>query len=132
MLGSIARAEQARVTGHSPPLAFSMCEVFLDPPDHLGGKGARIAWHCVVKNGHTRFETSEADDVAFKVVADYQAILPMARIDTEASPDGAARIMELYQAAAAAGKLAWVGVRASEAGQGGVESVHNEIARLTI
>ncbi len=131
ILGAIGRTEQARQHAGLPPLTFSMCEVFTDPPAHLGGAGERIAWHCVVENGHVLFETREADAVAYKIVADYQTILPIARLDTDASPEGADKMAAMFQAGIAAGKVKTIGARVDDGGPPPLDGVHNAIARLT-
>ncbi len=131
ILGAIGKTALARAKDRMGPLNFSMCEVFTAPPEHLGGQGARLAWHCVVKDGALRFETTEADDVAVKIVADYQTILPIARLDTDASPDGADKMAALFQAGIAAGKATAKGAQIEDGGPPPLDGVHNTIARLT-
>jgi hypothetical protein len=76
------------------------------------------------------FETREADAVAYKIVADYQTILPIARLDTDAAPDGADRMAAMFQAGIAAGRAKAIGARYDD-GPHPLDGVHNAIARLT-
>lgn len=113
----------------NPDLTLSICEVFTNPPAALSPDGAPLAWSCVVSGGEVDFRPVARDDVAFKVVVDYDAVLPLGRYDTRGDPARAAELRAMGQALAASGKMTVTGVRAS--GPSALGSFHDAIAKLT-
>jgi hypothetical protein len=112
-----------------PELTFSMCEVYTDAPVHLSGADRKIAWHFRLMGWTVEFDASEADDVDYKVVCDYQGILPAGRFDTRGDPARLAELKAIGQALADAGKLKILGDPAKRPEVFG--STHDSIARLT-
>lgn len=113
----------------APDLSWSICEVFTNPPEHLSPAGAPIAWSCIYNRGDLTFEASERDDVEFKVVVDYNAVLPLGRYDTAGCP---ARQKELADMAAhlrASGAMKVTGDRSQRDPR--VGDLHDLIARVT-
>ncbi|MEZ6023600.1 MAG: hypothetical protein R3C16_09390 [Hyphomonadaceae bacterium] len=110
----------------NPDARFSICEVFTDAPKHLAADGV-IAWHCRAADGKLEFALGEADDVDMKNIADYQAILPFARmrVDAETRPTYEKMAAEV----AASGKLKRVGDPAKI--PPGVHGLHNDLADIT-
>ncbi|MEI9988528.1 MAG: hypothetical protein WDM86_00685 [Rhizomicrobium sp.] len=112
-----------------PNLHMSICEVFYNAPPHLSDKDGKIAWSCVIAGGKVDFQLRERDDVRFKVLGDYEAIVPLGRFDTKGDPARAAELAALGAATRAAGKLRTIGQRPDDADA--MTSVHDAIARLT-
>jgi hypothetical protein len=108
---------------------MSICEVFTDPPAALSPDGAPIAWSCVVSGADVDFRMQARDDVAYKVVVDYDAVLPLGRYDTRGDPARAAELRAMGQALSASGKMVVTGAR--PAGPSALGSFHDAIARLT-
>ncbi len=60
---------------------FSLCEVLTDPPAHLLHDGAtQLAWQFRFDGKSVAVLPGDSADVDYRQVADYQSILPMARI----------------------------------------------------
>lgn len=118
-----------RFAVEAPDIAWSICEVFTDPPEELSIDGSPLAWHCVVKDGQVRFGAFEIDDVEFKVFVDYTAVVPLGRYDTRDDPERRAELGRMAQALRDAGKMRVVGDRAGRDPR--VGDFHDIIARVT-
>lgn len=67
-----------------PDLQLSICEIFTGVPPHLDRDGSGvIAWHCLIENGRVEFARGPLEDADLKTVADYQYILPFARMKVD-------------------------------------------------
>jgi hypothetical protein len=115
--------------GAHPDISWSICEVFTDPPASLSKDGAPLAWHCVVEKGRVVFEASESDDVEYKVTADYQAVLPLARFDAAGDAARAAALSRMSQELIARNLLRVVGDRTRR--HPAIGNFHDQIARVT-
>lgn len=100
-----------RFQTEAPDIAWSICEVFTDPPAELSPDGSPLAWHCIVKDGEVTFSPTETDDVEFKVIADYAAVVPLGRYDTRGEPARQAELAAMAQALRDAGRMRVVGDR---------------------
>jgi hypothetical protein len=69
-------AVDSRLTG----VRFSLCEVYTDPPRHLGGDTDRIAWHIVIDDGRVEVGRGQPDGIDQTVVVDYQTCVPLAKV----------------------------------------------------
>jgi hypothetical protein len=109
--------------------SWSMCEVFTDPPAHLSPNGAPIAWHYYVRGGRLEFGLGDRPDVDYHVSVDYDAVLPVARLDTQGDPARATELGELVQSILARGLMTVTG----DAGRRDprVRDSHDVIARVT-
>jgi hypothetical protein len=120
-----------RLRREIPNVAWSICEVFTDPPPTLSPDGSSIAWHCVVSEGRlTRFGSGEIDDVEFKVVADYAAILPIARYDTRGEPERVADLGRMSRELVEAGRMRIEGDRSGRNPE--IGGFHDMVARVTL
>jgi hypothetical protein len=119
----------ARLRFEIPDISWSICEVFTDPPVTLSPDGRPLAWHCVVSSGEVLFGDSEIDDVQFKVVADYDAILALGRYDTEGKPERAAELSQMGQALVRDGRMRLIGDRSKRDPR--IGDFHDRIARVT-
>jgi hypothetical protein len=115
-----------RMAAENPDWRFGICEVFTDSPKHLAADGV-IAWHCRVADGKLDFRMGEADDVDIKNIADYQAILPFARLHL--TPETQADYVKMSERALADGKLKRVGDASTL--PPGIHGLHNEMAEIT-
>jgi hypothetical protein len=118
-----------RFQTEQPDIGWSICEVFTNPPAELSADGAPLAWHCVVKDGELRFGTTEIDDVEFKVIVDYAAVVPLGRYDTRGDPERKAELGRMGQALRDAGKMQVIGDRSARDPR--VGDFHDQIARVT-
>lgn len=68
-------------------LDFAICEVLTDPPAHLAHPGTnRVAWHVIFKGRHVEVGSGEID-CPFKMVSDYQTVLPRAKTVYSENPE---------------------------------------------
>lgn len=118
-----------RFAVEAPDIAWSICEVFTDPPKDLSPDGAPLAWYAVIKDGQVRFGAEEIDDVEFKVFVDYAAVVPLGRYDTQGLPERQAELGRMAQALRDAGKMRVVGDRAGRDPR--VGDFHDIIAKVT-
>lgn len=119
--------EKLRVFARANPNArFGICEVFTDSPKHLAADGV-IAWHCRIADGALDFRMGEVDDVDVKNVADYQAILPFARLHLDAETQ--ATYQQMSAEALASGKLKRFGDATKLPPE--IHGLHNEMAAIT-
>jgi hypothetical protein len=115
-----------RLAARDASITLSICEVFTGSPRHLAESGT-IAWHCRIADGRVMFADGVADDVDIKNIADYQAILPFARLQiTEASRPEYER---MAGEAMAAGKLQRIGDMTKIPPS--LHGLHNEMAVIT-
>ena len=109
-------------------VTLSICEVFTGVPKHLDKNGdGTIAWHCKIANGKLEFADGEIDEADLKTVADYDFILPFARMKIE--PGNMAEYQKAQEAGVAAGKLKRSGdiTKVPPSFYG----MHNELAEIT-
>lgn len=67
---------------------ISVVEVFLNPPDGLGGSSAnRLVWSFVVDRGAVTVSREELHDPIVRVEVDYNSVLPIARQIYPTDPD---------------------------------------------
>ena len=118
------------VRGAEDDLRWSICEVFNDVPEHLSQAPDRTAsWHCRIRGSDVKFGQGEIQDADFKVVADYQTVLPLARLVLANDPAAEALVAEVSEKGAADGKLRFEGDR--EARPASLEGLHDAMARVT-
>lgn len=113
----------------APDIAWSICEVFTNPPPELSPDGSPLAWHCIVRDGEVTFGASERDDVDFKVIIDYAAVLPLGRYDTRGKPERAAELSQMSQALVREGLMRLIGDRSKRDPR--IGDFHDVIARVT-
>ncbi|MDZ4375303.1 MAG: hypothetical protein U1C74_28295, partial [Phenylobacterium sp.] len=104
-------------------------EVFTDPPAALSPDGSPLAWHCRVEAGAVTFAATETDDVAFKVIVDYAAVVPLGRYDTQGEPARQAELAAMAQALRDTGRMRVIGDRSGRDPR--VGDFHDLIARVT-
>ena len=123
--------ERAETLSKSQPnLWMSTCEVFYDAPRHLADENGKVAWSCVVNGGNVDFQRRERDDIRYKVLADYDAIVPMGRYDTRGEEARAAELQRMVGALLADGKMSRpLGDKVRDADS--FPLLHDAIARLT-
>lgn len=118
-----------RVAGLPRDVAWSLCEVFTDPPPDLSPDGRPIAWHAVVRDGQVEFGATERDDVEVKITIDYEACVPLGRYDTRGEPERAAELAAMAQDLRDRGLMSVRGDRAGRDPRAG--NFHDVIARVT-
>ena len=119
----------ARLFTEAPEVGWSICEVFTDPPAELSPDGRPIAWHAIVRDGQVRFAATESDDVEFKVVVDYAAVLPLGRYDTQGRPERRAELTAMSQDLVRRGLMRVAGDRSGRDPR--IGDFHDRIARVT-
>lgn len=112
-----------------PYLSYSLCEVYTGTPTHISPTG-KLAWHYRVRGTEVEFHETESDDVDFKVVCDYQSILPAGRFDTKGDPERLSEMAAMGNKLEKDGKLERFGDPAKRPGS--FRSLHDAIARMTL
>jgi hypothetical protein len=112
-----------------PSLRMSVCEVFLNAPPALARADGVIVWSCVIDGADIDFQLRERNDVHFKVLAEYDPILPLGRFDTKGDPARAAELAGMAAALIQSGAMKTIGQRVGD--PQAMTSVHDAIARLT-
>ncbi|MES2987352.1 MAG: hypothetical protein V4808_05570 [Pseudomonadota bacterium] len=128
-LHGIFRERAAQMKAAGGDVSFSMCEVFTDPPAEIANDADRLVWSCVITDGEVDFRTSERDDVNIKIIADYQACLPICRFDTQGDPARAAEMGAMMKKLREAGQIEVITQGSN--GAGTMPSVHDATARVT-
>ena len=109
-------------------IEISICEVFTGVPAHLDKDGnGTLSWYCRIKDGRLEFDEGEIDDADIKTVADYQFILPFARIKID--PDNMQAYESKLAEGAAAGKITRRGDRSKV--PPAFYGMHNDLAEIT-
>jgi hypothetical protein len=106
--------------------------VFTGAPAHLADADGKLAWSCVVDGADVDFRTEARDDVRFKVIGDYAAILPLGRYDTRGDPARAAELAAMAAKVRESGGMRTIGARPAGPDAQPLSSVHDAIARLTL
>lgn len=119
----------ARLFAEAPDIAWSICEVFTDPPRELSPDGRPLAWHAIVEGGEVRFEATETDEAEVKVVIDYAAVVPLGRYDTRGDPARQAELAAMGQALRDKGLMTVIGDRSKRDPR--IGNFHDAIARVT-
>ncbi len=84
---------------------IEFCEEFTDAPAHLAGESGSTGWHMVIKDGKATVGHGVIK-ARTKIVADYQTILPLARMITDPSDEKqVAEMQKIITAAMAEGKF---------------------------
>lgn len=127
--GIIAERTEA-LSPSNPRLWMSTCEVFTNAPGHLADDKGNIAWSCVVENGTVDFQRAERD-LRYKVIADYDAVLPMAQYDTLGKPERRSVLMAMIKELLDSGTMTRpFGTRSDD--PDAFPKLHDTIAKLTI
>ena len=114
----------------APELRWSVCEVFTDVPEHLSQTtDGTASWHCRIRGREVKFGHDEIHDADFKVVADYQTVLPLARWVLGNGPDAETKVAEAIEKAIGAGKMRIEGSRESRPAS--LEALHDAMAGVT-
>jgi len=122
------KAKLERLAANDPSMTLSICEVFTGVPRHLDKNGdGVIAWHCRISGGKVTFAYGEVDDVDIKNTADFESILPFARM--KLTPESRADYEQRAAALMAQGKLSRVGDMAKVPPS--LHGLHNEMAEIT-
>ncbi len=130
-LHGIIAERVAALSPTNPKLWMSTCEVFYNAPAHLAGPDGKISWSCVIADGNVDFTRTERDDVRYKVLADYQAVLPMAQYDTLDDADRQVVLQQMVKDLLDAGNMSRpLGARSPDPDH--FPKLHDAIARLTV
>jgi hypothetical protein len=124
-------SEKARNAAKAnPDFRYSTCEIFDGvPPELANMPGGKTAWYARVEGDKVEFGLAELDDTSFKALADYAAVLPLARFDTMGRADRTEELQARSAALVAEGRLTLLGSlpSANEC----FSDLHDAIARLT-
>ena len=97
--------ENALVDTDLEGVDIEFCEEFTDPPAHLAGDSGSTGWHMVIKDGKATVGHGVID-ARTKIVADYQTILPLARMIADPTDEKkVAEMQKIITTAIAEGKF---------------------------
>jgi hypothetical protein len=126
---AIQRLAQAAGSGLDG-VRWTVCEVFTDVPEHIAQTpDRRAAWHCRVRGQEIAFGLGEIDDADFKVIADYQTVLPLARLHLGDDPKVMERVNETMMKAVMEGRMQIHGDLGSR--PAAFATLHDEMVRVT-
>lgn len=129
-LHGIIAERTAALSPSNPRLWMSTCEVFTNAPAHLADENGNITWSCVIEDGKVDFQRTERD-LRYKVIADYDAVLPMGQYDTLDQPDRRAVLMDMIKELLDSGGMTRpFGTRSDD--PDAFPKLHDAIAKLTI
>lgn len=97
--------ENALIDADLAGVDIEFCEEFTDPPAHLAGESGTTGWHMVIRDGEATVGHGVID-ARTKIVADYQTILPLARMITDPTDEKkVAEVQKIITTAMAEGKF---------------------------
>lgn len=112
---------------------LSFNEVFTDAPAHLGTDSeGRIGWYVRVADGRIEVECGILDEADLRIVADYQTVLPLARMVFAGNDALAAEAGRKVAEATAAGKMRREGDDQATAQHAWMAGLHDALARRTV
>ncbi|MDA0790283.1 MAG: hypothetical protein O2780_12600 [Proteobacteria bacterium] len=108
-------------------------EVFTDAPDHLAldDKG-RTGWYLRVANSEVEVDRGILDQADVRIIADYDTILPLARMVFAGNTKLAAEAQQAIAAATESGKMHREGDATKMAGLPWTGELHDALARRTL
>lgn len=113
-------------------VSFAFNEVFTDASEHLGTDGeGRIGWYVRVADGSVEVERGILDGADVRIVADYQTVVPLARMVFAGNEELAAEARRKVAAATAAGKMRREGNDQALARHTWMAGLHDALARRT-
>jgi hypothetical protein len=113
--------------------SYAVSEEFTDAPAHLVAAGdTSIAWHFRVTDGKVDVGRGVLDDADLKTTVDYQAVLPVARLVYESTPDAMAEADRLRTEARTTGERVGDETALPAPLLERLVWLHNELARRTL
>ena len=108
---------------------FSMSEQYVGAPAHLLAAGGELGWHVRFNDGRVDFVFSPSRDVDVYISADYQSILPLARLEFGSDKEKLAERDRMVGELVGSGQLVVEGDLGSRPGF--LEGIHDAMARVT-
>ena len=112
-------------------IEYTFCEEYTGVPEDLQQPGSVTAgWSYLIQDGRLRVSGDLVENPTLKVIADYDVILPLARLKMS-DPQERDTLDRLAQEAAASGALRTMGDRANQPAFFDSEALHDAIADIT-
>ena len=121
-----ACVEEARDAGQLEGVFFSLCEVYEDVPVGVNPAG-RVAWSAVLDGEKVTFSRTELATADLKVVADYQVLKPVVKVEFDQGPPP-----DVLQALGAATEQGRFKIDRTTPSPAAVASLHNRVAAITL
>jgi hypothetical protein len=113
-------------------IEVSFSEIFDDPPPHLDPeRRGRIGWYFRVADGRVEVRGGVLENACVRIIGDYAAVLPLARIVHGDGPAERARAAREAERAIARGTLRLEGDRSRLAALPWAGLLHDHMARRT-
>lgn len=110
----------------------AFCEKFTDAPDDVTTDGDGITgWYFRIADGKVEVGHGVIEDADATIVADYETIVPLARMVFEGNPEGAAEAQKVLEEATAQGKMRREGNADAMAATPFLAGLHDVLARRT-
>ena len=110
----------------------AFCEKFTDAPDDVTTDGDGITgWYFRIAAGKVEVGHGVIEDADATIVADYETIVPLARMVFEGNPEGAAEAQKVLEEATAQGKMRREGNADAMAATPFLAGLHDVLARRT-
>ena len=110
----------------------SFCEKFTDAPDNVTTDGDGVTgWYFRIAGGKVEVGHGVIEDADATIIADYQTVVPLARVVFEGNPEGAADAQRVVEQANAEGKMRREGSEDAMNATPFLAGLHDVLARRT-
>ncbi|MDE0350460.1 MAG: hypothetical protein OXM56_12220 [Gammaproteobacteria bacterium] len=110
----------------------SFCEKFTDTPDNVTTDGDGVTgWYFRIAGGKVEVGHGVIEDADATIIADYQTVVPLARVVFEGNPEGAADAQRVVEQATAEGKMRREGSEDAMNATPFLAGLHDVLARRT-
>ena len=121
-----ACVEEAREAGQLEGVSFSVCEVYEDVPVEVNPAG-RVTWSAVLSGEKVAFSRAELATADLKVVADYQVLKPVVKVEFDQGPPP-----DVVQALGAATEQGRFRIDRAAPSPEAIASLHNRVSAITL
>lgn len=130
--GDYLRQAAAEAKADLAGVSVAFNEVFTDAPKHLGpDEHGRIGWYMRIAGGEVEVARGILTDADFRIIGDYETIVPLARLVYAGNPENAEKAARLGAEGAKAGKIRREGDQRALAGLDWMMGLHDEMAVRT-
>ena len=110
----------------------AFCEKFTDAPNGVATEGGGITgWYFRIAGGEVEVGHGVIEDADVTIVADYETIVPLARMVFEGHPERAAEAQQVLEEAAAQGRMRREGAEDALGATPFLAGLHDVLARRT-
>ena len=113
-------------------IEIAFCEKFTDAPQSVATEAGGITgWHCRIGGGKVEVGLGVLENADLTITADYETVVPLARIVFAGNPEGAAAARKVVAEATAQGRMKREGNDQAMATAPFLAGLHDALARQT-